>query len=32
MSYNFDLNNSVRDYMLGYGGGYDLLKIDRNKL
>ena len=30
--YNFDLNNSVRDYMLGFGAGYDLLKIKRNTI
>ncbi|EJX03787.1 hypothetical protein, secreted [gut metagenome] len=27
--YNFDLNNSVRNYMLGFGAGYDLLKIEK---
>ena len=32
ISYNVDLNNSVRDYMLGVGVGYDLLQINRNKL
>lgn len=32
IDYNFDLSNSVRDYMLGFGIGGDLLHINRHKI
>lgn len=32
IDYNFDLSNSVRDYMLGFGIGGDLLQINRHKI
>ena len=32
IAYNFNLSNCVRDYMLGFGIGGDLLHIKRNKL
>ena len=32
IDYNFDLSTSVRDYMLGFGIGGDLLHINRHKI
>lgn len=32
IDYNFDLSNSVRDYMIGFGIGGDLLHINRHKI
>lgn len=32
INYNFDLTNSVRDYMLGFGLGGDLLQKNRHKI
>lgn len=32
VDYNFNLSNSVRDYMLGFGLGGDLLHINRHKI
>lgn len=32
IDYNFDLHNSVRDYMLGFGIGVDLMHINRHKI
>lgn len=32
INYNFNLSNSVRDYMLGFGIGADLMHINRHKI
>lgn len=32
IDYSFDLSNSVRDYMIGFGLGGDLLHINRHKI
>ena len=32
INYRFDLHNSVRDYMLGIGLGYDFLQVKRHSM